>query len=118
MPGPPRARIADLEDWVDRNRGRLAGLGLTWRTGVSPTLGNEPPSAWVDLESRDALGRGVVTGGTGELVVTRRRDGSRTLGEHRDVPTRADVDQALDRLVEGVLAVSAPADHDGPAASS
>lgn len=110
MPGPPRARLADLEDWVARNRGRLADLGLTFRTGVSPMLGNRPPSAWVDIESRDALARGVVTEGTGELVVTRRRDGSRTLGEQREVPTKADVDAALERLLEGVLAVSrAPA---------
>lgn len=118
MPGPPRARLADLEDWVERHRGQLAGLGLTWRTGVSPMLGNRPPSAWVDLESRDALARGVVTEGTCELVVTRRRDGSRTLGEQKDVPTKADVDHAMDRLVEGVLAVSGAADHDGPGASS
>jgi hypothetical protein len=73
-------------------------------------LGNRPPSAWVDIESRDALGRGVVTEGAGELVVIRRRDGSRTLGEKREVPTQADVDAALDRLLEGVQAVSsAPA---------
>lgn len=110
MPGPPRARLSALDDWVARNRGRLEGLGLTFRTGVSPMLGNRPPSAWVDLESRDALGRGVVTEGTGQLVVTRRRDGSRTFGERCEVPTQADVDAALERLLEGVLAVSsAPA---------
>lgn len=107
MPGPPAARLSDLQDWVDRNRGRLAGLGLTFRTGVSPALGDRPPSAWVDMESRDGLARGVVTEGTGQLVVTRRRDGSRTLGEQLDVPTKADVDAALDRLLEGLLAVSA-----------
>ena len=110
MPGPPRARLADLDDWVARNRGRLADLGITVRTGISPMLGNRPPSAWVGLESRGGLARGVVTEGTGELVVTRRRDGSRTLGEQLQVPTKADVDAALERLLEGLLALSsAPA---------
>jgi hypothetical protein len=115
MPGPPRARLSDLEDWVSRNRARLAGLGLTWRTGVSPALGNRPPSAWVDLESRDALARGAVTEGICELVVTRRRDGSRTLGERREAPTKADVDQALDHLVEELVAVGGAPAQDRPA---
>lgn len=106
MPGPPPARVSDLDDWVRRNQTRLDGLGLVYRTGVSPMLGNRPPSAWVDLESRDALARGVVTEGACELVVTRRRDGSRTLGERMEVPTRTDVDRALEHLVEGVLALS------------
>jgi hypothetical protein len=114
MPGPPRARLSDLEDWVGRNRARLAGLGLIWRTGVSPALGDRPPSAWVDLESRDALARGALKEGSCELVVTRRRDGSRTLGERREAPTKADVDQALDHLVERLLAVTATPDHDQP----
>jgi hypothetical protein len=119
MPGPPPARLSDLEDWVAGNRAQLAALGLVWRTGVSPMLGNRPPSAWLDVESRDALGRAVVTEGSCELVVTKRRDGSRTFGVRTAVPTQADVRRALARLVDAVVAAGRDSsDHSGPPGSS
>jgi hypothetical protein len=96
------AVLDELAGWIEAHRDSLAERGLLVASGTSPRDGRCKHSAWLDLEGAQRLGR-LIAWDTGEAeleladVPTGEVD-----TQHRQVDTRADLDQALMHLIDWV----------------
>jgi hypothetical protein len=90
----------ELQRWLERNSADLRAADIRTELGRGPSIGSRRGATWISFESKDILGRAVLSI-TGDCALTARNkaDGVHRLDTHQACSSGPQLDDALAGLL-------------------